>query len=77
LLPTNRISDYLVIKNEEETKYVILFDDLSNDIYIYTFEGEMVLKSPIKGNKTIYINGIGRDLQIHTVYNNKLIKYLK
>jgi hypothetical protein len=77
LLPTNRISDYLVIKNEEETKYVILFDDLSNDIYIYTFEGEIVLKSPIKGNKTIYINGIGRDLQIHTVYNNKLIKYLK
>lgn len=76
VLPNNRIKDYSIISNLEGGKYIIMFDDLSNDVYIYNFEGETVLKSPLKGDKNFYIHGIGRNIEIYTVIKNKLVKYL-
>lgn len=75
ILPINQKLDYTIVKSLSGESYVILINDLKNDIYIYTFDGELVLKSSLKGSKSFYVNKNGRSIELYTVYNNKLLKY--
>ena len=76
-LPSSSINDYTIIRSYKGESFIILMDNLSNDFYIYTFGGENLLSSPIKGTKSFSINRISRNLEIYTIFKNKLIKYIK
>jgi hypothetical protein len=75
ILPTNQKLDFTIVKNIDGESYVILINDLKNDIYIYTFDGELILKSPFKGDESFYVSKKGRNFELYTVYKNKLLKY--
>jgi hypothetical protein len=76
-LPSSNINDYTISRSSKGESFIILMDNLSNDFYIYTFDGENLLKAPIKGTKSFYINRISRNLEIYTIFKNKLMKYIK
>jgi hypothetical protein len=76
-IPKASIHDFEIVLDRDGNTFIIMLDTLSNEIYIYTFDGESVLSSPIKGSSIISINGVDEDLQIITFVKNKLIKYFK
>jgi hypothetical protein len=75
-LPSKKNIDYNVVQNFEGQSYIIIEDKLSNLIYIYNFDGENILNSPLKGSEIIFLDKVGREFKIYTVLNNKFLKYL-
>lgn len=76
-LPTKSINDYVITSNFVDEKYIILEDDLSKDIYIYTFEGGTISDGKISGNKNCFVRKIGSKFEIYSVVNNNLVRYIK
>ncbi len=75
-LPVSENIDYSVLHNYNGQDYIIIIDSLSNLLYIYNFEGKNLLKSPLKGSKVLFVNKVGVDLQIYTIFNDRLQRYL-